>query len=48
MLQPCSEGDTRRQLIDEGLRLAGWDVDNHSQVIQELNICLVSCPERAW
>jgi type I site-specific restriction endonuclease len=36
--QPYSEADTRRQIIDGGLRLAGWDVDDPSQVIQELDI----------
>src|SRR6266540_61149 len=38
MTQPYSEADTRQQLIDGRLRLAGWDVDNPSQVIQELDI----------
>ncbi len=38
MAQPYSEADTRQQLIDRRLRLAGWDVDDPSQVIQELDI----------
>ncbi len=38
MPQPYSEADTRQQIIDRRLRLAGWDVDNPSQVIQELDI----------
>src|SRR6266540_3257247 len=38
MPQPYSEADTRQQIIDGRLRLAGWDVDNPSQVIQELDI----------
>lgn len=37
---PYSEADTRRQLIDDRLRLAGWDVDDPSQVTQELDIYL--------
>ena len=36
--QPYSEADTRRQLIDSRLALAGWDVADPSQVVQELNI----------
>jgi type I restriction enzyme R subunit len=35
-----SEAETRRRLIDEDLRLAGWNVDDPSQVIQELDIKL--------
>jgi type I restriction enzyme R subunit len=35
---PYSESDTRRTLIDNQLRLAGWNVDDPSQVIQELDI----------
>ena len=35
MDQPYSEADSRRQIIDGRLRLAGWDVDDPSQVIQE-------------
>jgi type I restriction enzyme R subunit len=38
MPQPYSEADTRQQLIDERLRLAGWDLADPSQVIQELDI----------
>src|SRR2546425_3042180 len=38
MPQPYSEADTRQQIIDARLRLAGWDVDDPSQVIQELDI----------
>src|SRR6266571_1284303 len=38
MPQPYSEADTRQQIIDGRLRLAGWDVDDPSQVIQELDI----------
>ena len=38
MPEPYSEADTRQQLIDQHLRLAGWDVDDPSQVIQELDI----------
>jgi type I restriction enzyme R subunit len=36
--EPYSEADTRQQLIDEKLRLAGWNVADPSQVIQELDI----------
>ena len=35
-----TEAETRRRLIDESLRLAGWDVDDSSQVIQEVDIDL--------
>src|SRR5664280_2318921 len=35
-----NEAETRRRLIDEDLRLAGWDLDDPSQVIQELDIKL--------
>jgi type I restriction enzyme R subunit len=35
---PYSEADTRQQLIDARLRLAGWDVVDPSQVIRELDI----------
>lgn len=38
MSQPYSEADTRQQIIDRRLRLAGWDVEDPSQVIQELDI----------
>jgi type I restriction enzyme R subunit len=40
MAQPYPEADTRRQLIDARLRVAGWDVDNPAQVSQELDILL--------
>ncbi len=35
-----NEALTRRRLIDQALRLAGWDVDDPSQVRQELDIDL--------
>jgi type I restriction enzyme R subunit len=35
---PYSESDTRQSLIDAQLRLAGWNVTDSSQVIQELDI----------
>lgn len=38
MTQPYSEADARQQIIDNRLRLAGWNVDDPSQVIQELDI----------
>lgn len=38
MTEPYSERDARQQIIDHRLRLAGWDVDDSSQVIQELDI----------
>jgi type I restriction enzyme R subunit len=38
MPEPYSEADTRRQIIDERLRLAGWNVDDASQVTQELGL----------
>jgi hypothetical protein len=34
------EAETRRRLIDERLRLAGWDPDDPSQATQELDIDL--------
>ncbi len=40
MTQPYSEADTRQQIIDRRLGLAGWDVADPSQVIQELDIYL--------
>ncbi|MGH7517557.1 MAG: DEAD/DEAH box helicase family protein [Gemmatimonadales bacterium] len=40
MTQPYSEADTRQQLIDGRLKLAGWDVEDPSQVVQELEIYL--------
>ena len=36
--EPYSEADTRQQVIDQNLRLAGWNLDDPSQVIQELDI----------
>lgn len=38
MTGPYSEADARQQIIDDRLRLAGWDVDDSSHVIQELEI----------
>lgn len=38
MPEPYSEADTRQQIIDHRLRLAGWNLDDPSQVIQELDI----------
>lgn len=38
MTEPYSESDTRQQLIDHQLRLAGWNIDDASQVIRELDI----------
>ncbi|MDP3774286.1 MAG: DEAD/DEAH box helicase family protein [Gemmatimonadales bacterium] len=38
MSEPYSETDTRQQIIDRRLRLAGWNVDDPLQVIQELDI----------
>ena len=35
-----TEAETRQQIIDEKLRLAGWNVSDPSQVIQELDIVL--------
>ena len=35
-----TEAETRRQLIDKNLLLAGWNVQDPSQVIQELDIHL--------
>ena len=35
-----SEAQTRQEIIDEKLRLAGWNVDDPTQVIQELDINL--------
>jgi len=37
-LEPYSESDTRQQLIDRRLGLAGWNVEDPSQIIQELDI----------
>lgn len=38
MSEPYSEADIRQEIIDQRLRLAGWDVNDPSQVIQELDI----------
>ena len=38
---PLTEAQTRQKLIDEKLGFAGWDVNDPSQVIQELDIDLV-------
>ena len=35
---PHTEAQTRQQRIDKALRLAGWNVHDPSQVIQELDI----------
>jgi type I restriction enzyme R subunit len=40
MTQPHSEADTRQQIIDRDLRLAGWDLDDPTQVTEELDIDL--------
>jgi type I restriction enzyme R subunit len=40
MPAPYSESDTRQQIIDQRLRLAGWNVDDPTQVVQELDIYL--------
>lgn len=40
MTQPHSEADTRQQLIDRDLRLAGWDLTDPTQVTEELDIDL--------
>ncbi|MCK5233074.1 MAG: restriction endonuclease subunit R, partial [Desulfobulbaceae bacterium] len=38
---PLTEAQTRQKLIDEKLGFAGWNVNDPSQVIQELDIDLV-------
>ncbi|HKV70186.1 MAG TPA: DEAD/DEAH box helicase family protein [Gemmatimonadales bacterium] len=38
MVEPYSESDTRQQLVDDRLALAGWNVRDPTQVIQELDI----------
>ncbi len=38
MTRPYDEAQTRQQIIDEKLALAGWDVRDPSHVIQELDI----------
>jgi len=35
-----NESETRQQIIDQKLKLAGWNVSDPSQVIQELDIVL--------
>jgi type I restriction enzyme, R subunit len=40
-----SEADTRKELIDEKLLAAGWDVNNLTQVLQEFNISVL-LPDR--
>lgn len=37
-----SEAQTRKDLIDKALRLAGWNVDDPSQVVHEYDIDLIS------
>jgi len=37
---PLTEAETRRKLIDANLWLAGWDLRDPSQIIQELDIYL--------
>ncbi len=37
---PYTEAETRRKIIDENLRLAGWKVDDPSQVVTELDILI--------
>src|SRR5574341_1567556 len=36
--EPYSESDTRQQILDQRLGLAGWNVEDPSQVLQELDI----------
>ncbi|MGH7522978.1 MAG: DEAD/DEAH box helicase family protein [Gemmatimonadales bacterium] len=40
MTDPYSEHDTRQQLIDHRLRLAGWDLRDPTQITEELDIDL--------
>ncbi|MGH7592401.1 MAG: type I restriction endonuclease, partial [Gemmatimonadales bacterium] len=40
MTEPYSEHDTRQQLIDHRLRLAGWDLRDPTQITEELDIDL--------
>ncbi len=40
-----NEAETRKKLIDERLKLSGWNVDDASQVIQELGINLANAGE---
>ena len=42
MTEPYSEADTRQRLIDARLRLAGWDLEDPSQVTEELDIDLTA------
>src|SRR3972149_8651355 len=42
MTSPHSESDTRQQLIDRDLRLAGWDLSDPTQVTEELDIDLTA------
>lgn len=42
-----SEAQTRSELIDIQLRAAGWDIKNHTQVIQEFDILTVNPLELA-
>src|SRR4026209_2231468 len=46
MPEPYSESDTRQQLIDDRLRLSGWDINDPSQVIQELEIFVAGGAQR--
>jgi len=39
-MTPVTEAETRRKIIDKKLRLAGWNVYDPSEVIQELDIDL--------
>ena len=39
---PTTEAETRRELIDQKLRMAGWDLKNPAQVIEELDIDLAA------
>ena len=34
---PVNEAETRRKIIDANLRLAGWKLDDPSQVVSELD-----------
>jgi type I site-specific restriction endonuclease len=37
-----NEAETRKQLIDTKLRLAGWNVHDKTQVVEELDIDLAA------
>ncbi|GAG91259.1 unnamed protein product, partial [marine sediment metagenome] len=40
-----SEKETRQKLIDKRLLQAGWDINNHSQVVEEYtNTSIVAEP----